>query len=220
MINCRRALIWRKQNLTKADFKEQKSFSSTRQVIIPLQLGLSEPARRRSLEKPFLVPGARREASEVLGSVPSLPPSQCPPRTPCSVLPPCQAEPFPGQGPRERTHTGDGRWSVGTGEQPTPLLRAASAQKPPRGGGAAGGAGSCKWDLGKASRCCKAWEKPITRFSPGQSVNIQEKFNLFRSWKLKFTSDAIITSVSAMGIMRYRSSLGGGHRPVPPSSRG
>lgn len=56
MINCFRALIRRKQKLTKAYFREWKSFSSARQVIIQLKLDTSEPARSRSQEKPFPVP--------------------------------------------------------------------------------------------------------------------------------------------------------------------
>lgn len=52
MINCFRALIRRKQKLTKAYFREWKSFSSARQVIIQLKLDTSEPAGlRRNLSQ-------------------------------------------------------------------------------------------------------------------------------------------------------------------------
>lgn len=109
---------------------------------------------------------------------PARPPIPVPPRTPCSVL-------LPGLVP---------------GEQQTPLQRAASAQKPPPEA-----VGLCKMTAlaagiwGKATQRCRALEKPITHFSPGDSVNTQEKFNLFRSWKLKFTSDAVTTSVFCAG---------------------
>lgn len=61
MINCRGALIWRKQNLTKADFKERKSFSSARQVIIPLQLGAIGAGQEEVSGETF--PGARSKES-------------------------------------------------------------------------------------------------------------------------------------------------------------
>ena len=117
MINCLRALIRREQKLTKADFKEWKSFSSARQVIIQRKLRTSEPAGRRSQEMPFLVPRAQRAAGEVLGFVPSLAPSQChaghPTRCSRQAPCPCQRELFPGRGPCERTRPGDGQWVVG-----------------------------------------------------------------------------------------------------------
>lgn len=85
MINCLGALIQRKQKLTKANFKDWKSFSGARQVIIQQKLGSSEPAKRRPQEKPFPVPRARRAAGEFLGFVPSSSSIPVPLTTSCSV---------------------------------------------------------------------------------------------------------------------------------------
>lgn len=87
VINCLGALIQREQKLTKANFKEWKSFSGARQVIIQQKLDTSEPVKRRSQEKPFPVPRTRRAAGEVLGFVPSSSPIPVPPRIPCSGPP-------------------------------------------------------------------------------------------------------------------------------------
>lgn len=72
MINCLTALTRRKQNLSRANFTERKFFTCAGQVITQLELGASEPARRNSQKKPYPVP---RAAGEVLGFVPSLPPT-------------------------------------------------------------------------------------------------------------------------------------------------
>ena len=153
MINCLGALIRRKQKLTKANFKEWKSFPSAGQVIIQLKLDALEPARSMSQKKTFPVPRARRAASEVLGFVPSLPPIPMPPRTPRSVL---LSGPVPG-------------------ERQTLLLRAASARKPPP---RQWGCGKC-WllQLGSGERQPSAagrWKSQLRAF-PWETLLIPRK---------------------------------------------
>lgn len=82
--------------------------------------------------------------------------------------------------------TADGWWMVSTRDQQKLLPCPTSARRPsPR-----------QWGCGKGwLPQMRSSGKTMTCFSPGDTVNTQEKLNLLRFWKLKVTSDATISSI-------------------------